>query len=89
MNLDVMNKGNTPTFVRGKSSSIIDITMCSRNLTRKIENWRVTEDENLSDHQYIFFELIQCDRTTVKETMKDNSWRYNEKRKETFKEELN
>lgn len=53
--LVVLNRGCTPTFVRGNSSSIIDLTIGTTSFARKVVDWKVMEDETLSDHRYIVF----------------------------------
>lgn len=47
----LVNNGCTPTF-EGLSTSIIDVTY-SKNL--QIHNWKVRDDEYLSDHAYVTF----------------------------------
>lgn len=54
-NLVVNNVGNTPTFVRGESSSIIDVTLSSDTFAGKITDWMVLEEETFSLHRYISF----------------------------------
>ncbi|KAJ8964370.1 hypothetical protein NQ317_003015 [Molorchus minor] len=51
------NTGDRPTFVRGMSSSFIDITCSTRGLARKVKNWEVMDEETLSDHRYICFDV--------------------------------
>lgn len=53
--LEVANSGTTPTFERRQQRSHIDVTM--HNLHIRIENWRVTDEENLSDHNSIRYEV--------------------------------
>lgn len=48
----VANEGNKLTFVRGEQNSSY---RCD-SLFTKIKNWRVSDDENLRDHQNIMFE---------------------------------
>ncbi|KAI5747429.1 hypothetical protein M8J77_014440 [Diaphorina citri] len=88
MDLEIVNRGNKPTFVRGESNSIIDITMCSQNLWRKITDWRVTDDETMSHHQYIFYTLMRENGQEPTEIEASNTWKYNETKKEKFMEEL-
>lgn len=57
LNLIVLNRGNSPTFRRGDSSSIIDITTASVSIAAKTSQWEVLEDETLSDHQYIMMNI--------------------------------
>lgn len=55
--LVVINQGNRPTFARGSSKSIIDLTFMTENMARFANSWRVRDEETLSDHKYISFEL--------------------------------
>ncbi|CAL1685118.1 unnamed protein product [Lasius platythorax] len=56
--LRTANTGNTPTCVRPRGSSIVDITWTSPDLLPFIKNWCVKVDiESLSDHLYISFTL--------------------------------
>ena len=54
---EVMNKGCDPTFVRANCSTIIDLTIASRFLSTRIENWEVSKDWSGSDHKYIVFSV--------------------------------
>lgn len=56
-NLILHNQGNEPTFRRGTSHSIIDLTLTSDNIATKISNWQVLEEESMSDHMYIYYEV--------------------------------
>lgn len=60
----VCNVGNTPTFVRGTSVSIIDVTFASPGPTT-VHNWRVLDEYSASDHQYIAFEVGVQDEGAV------------------------
>lgn len=53
--LVILNKQNQPTT--HKSGTNIDITMCTINLADKIHKWTVHENESMSDHRLITFEL--------------------------------
>lgn len=55
--LVVSNKGNTPTFQRGASSSFLDITMAGAGVCSTIENWEALDEETLSLHRYISFKV--------------------------------
>ncbi|VEN55528.1 unnamed protein product [Callosobruchus maculatus] len=57
-NLVVHNNGNEPTFVKGDCRSFIDVTMSTAKIAEKIQNWRVLKDESLSDHRFIYFEVV-------------------------------
>lgn len=56
-NLNICNIGNEPTFVRGASRTHIDITLASENLMSHVKNWRVSDEESLSLHRYIMYEV--------------------------------
>lgn len=67
--LVVMNEGNKPTFQRRDYSSILDLTLATTNMRAKITNWHVSDNESLSDHNYIVFDVEeevppQSQRTT-------------------------
>lgn len=55
LNLVVLNDGLKPTFVRGQSISYIDVTSATTNMSRKIRNWEVLDDDPGTNHQYICF----------------------------------
>jgi ribonuclease HI len=56
-NLFILNDGNAPTFANSVRQEVIDITVCSMDLVSEISNWRVWDEESLSDHKYIRFDL--------------------------------
>lgn len=56
--LIVINTGNTPTFSGAQGTSLIDFTVATTNVSKKLNNWTVLEDyENLSDHHTITFQI--------------------------------
>ncbi|OXU16370.1 hypothetical protein TSAR_006892 [Trichomalopsis sarcophagae] len=55
MNLEIINRGNEPTFMNVRRREIIDITLCLRQLVRFIRDWRVSDEPSLSDHAQICF----------------------------------
>lgn len=69
LNLVVLNDGRVPTFPR--ANSFLDLTLASPGIIRKIGTWEVLEDETMSDHQYVFYNL----RATVSNTqIVRNGW---------------
>jgi endonuclease/exonuclease/phosphatase family metal-dependent hydrolase len=54
--LTALNDG-TPTFERGPSTSVLDVTFVSDRLVRNIRGWTVLDTESLSDHSIILFEV--------------------------------
>jgi Reverse transcriptase (RNA-dependent DNA polymerase)/Endonuclease-reverse transcriptase len=57
-NLIILNKGDTPTFVQGNKSSIIDITLASPSLSTNIAKWQVDLTNSFSDHRYISMDIL-------------------------------
>ena len=64
-NLDILNRGNDPTFITSNRSEVIDITVSTQLISKNIKNWRVDGRPSGSDHQNIHFEInsnIKIDR---------------------------
>lgn len=55
--LIVLNRGTEHTFLSHVGSSIIDITLSTPKLADKINNWKVTQEINHSDHKTIKFDI--------------------------------
>lgn len=54
--LVILDKGRPPTFNRGGSESIIDLTLATKGAAGREEEWKVSqEEENLSDHHNIYY----------------------------------
>lgn len=54
LNLDLLNKGDLPTFVNTRGhSTIIDITLSNSLSTPNIKKWSVAKEASLSDHKMI------------------------------------
>ena len=60
--LDIMNKGNRPTFVTSNRQEVIDITIATLYAGNFIKDWHVTEEVSCSDHRYIQFTVTGIDR---------------------------
>lgn len=62
--LRVLNQGSISTCVRWQGESIVDITVGSPVIARRLINWRVADEiDSLSDHQYIIMELALTPQT--------------------------
>ena len=59
--LDIMNRGNRPTFVTSNRQEIIYITTATIYASNYIKNWHVTEEVSCSDHRYIQFNVTGID----------------------------
>lgn len=57
LDLVVLNVGNKPTFIRGRSESHIDITCATQQMAKRVVKWEVLDDETMTDHQFIQFEI--------------------------------
>jgi len=64
LNLHVCNEGNRPTFTRGATESFIDVTFVSQRLRKKVSNWRILDEDSLSLHWHIAFDITQTDHAT-------------------------
>jgi ribonuclease HI len=55
--LQILNVGNKPTFSSGRHESVIDISLSTLFISRRVEKWRVDGGETMSDHKIIRFEI--------------------------------
>lgn len=62
-NLVVANTGNMPTFQIENYGSILDLTIVTETISPEICNWEVLQEESLSDHNYISFEVDKQTKT--------------------------
>ena len=87
-NMIVMNDPNsTPTFDSGRGQSWIDLTVCGDLIADKIRNWRVVNEESLSFHKMIKFDIqtIRTDSIVEKCHYNSTDWKhFNECLKEKF-----
>jgi hypothetical protein len=61
--LDMMNKGNRPTFVTCNRQEVTDITIVTFYAGNIIIVWCVTEEVSCLDHRYIQFNITGIDRS--------------------------
>ncbi|CAL1681167.1 unnamed protein product [Lasius platythorax] len=54
-NLDILNRGNTPTFTNSIREEVIDLTLGSLGIYDLASNWKVSDEPSLSDHKHITF----------------------------------
>jgi hypothetical protein len=55
--LEILNKGNEPTFCTSVRREVIDITLGSYGLVDSITDWEVSLEPSLLDHRHILFTL--------------------------------
>lgn len=58
--LEILNKGTKPTFVTVNRREVLDITLVTQSFANRVKNWRVSDEETLSDHKEINFS-VECD----------------------------
>lgn len=56
-NLHVLNVGSTPTFKNSIREEVLDITVACNRMQKLVRNWKVTDEESLSDHAHISYEI--------------------------------
>lgn len=64
--LIVLNQGNNPTFSNRIRQEVIDITLCSPSLQGSISSWHVSDEDSMSDHATIMFNIPQVTIPPVK-----------------------
>lgn len=57
--LQTLNNGCEPTFVTRVRQEVLDITFATINLARHIFDWRVSDENSMSDHRHICFNLTK------------------------------
>lgn len=80
--LDWANKGNKPTFVTRRRSEVLDLTLTNNFASSLPSQWRVSDEDSLSDHKYIRWSIEHG--LVVKETyrsLRKANWN-------TFREEI-
>jgi len=55
--LIILNKGTKPIFVAAGRQTVIDITLASSDIASFANEWRVSDEESLSDHRYIKLQI--------------------------------
>jgi hypothetical protein len=52
--LDILNKGNEPTFLNIRRRQVIDVTLGTMLVGNLVSDWHVSSEESFSDHRYMF-----------------------------------
>jgi len=63
--MNIKNTGNTPTYRKGISETIIDVTLTNDLNYTELKNWTVLNTDSLSDHAIITFTTHLQDSKTV------------------------
>jgi hypothetical protein len=62
--LNILNKGNEPTFVIINRKEVIDLTLGADKIGDLVTNCHVSDEISLSDHRYIVFQVGDLEVTT-------------------------
>lgn len=87
-NLVLLNEGYKPTFVSENYSSVLDLTFVSSDLNVHVSNWNVIEEESLSDHNYIVFEVTNTKEYTEQQ-LTTQGWQIRKLNEQKLKEVTN
>lgn len=73
--LEILNVGDDPTFVTSNRREVLDITITTNFVKKKICNWKVSTDPSSSDHQYIEFTVnsLSINKTFYRNPRKTNT----------------
>jgi hypothetical protein len=52
--LNILNKGNEPTFLNVRRRQVTDLTLGNTLVGNLVSDWHVSSEESLSDHSYMF-----------------------------------
>lgn len=89
LEMTILNRGNTPTFIRNDSRSFIDITVCTGNLSTNVTNWEVLLEENLSDHNTIVIDINSSTSTNnLPKSTSARTWRLHDDKVEAFQDKI-
>ncbi len=56
-NLIILNNSSEPTFETDTRKGWIDLSIVSHRISSKVRNWRVMDEETMSDHRMISFNI--------------------------------
>jgi len=67
----ICNVGSKPTFQRGASESINDITFASTSTAARLRDWDVLDENLESHHNYIYYSI---DKPSMVASHKPKGW---------------
>ncbi|XP_045466623.1 uncharacterized protein LOC123675318 [Harmonia axyridis] len=56
-NIEIVNVGNSPTFMNAIRREVIDLTLATPFIAGMVKNWGVSEEPSMSDHMAIEFNV--------------------------------
>ena len=63
--LNILNKGNEPTFVITNRKEVTDLTLRTDKKGDPVINWHVPDEISLSDHRYLTFQVGDLEVTRL------------------------
>jgi hypothetical protein len=57
-NLEILNRGNEPTFCNIRRVEVLDVTIGSCKLLERIKDWEISSEPSLSYHRHIMLKLV-------------------------------
>ncbi|KAG5866978.1 hypothetical protein JTB14_012715 [Gonioctena quinquepunctata] len=66
--------GDEPTLLRGDRKSWIDVTCSSQDIAKHLHKWQILDDEPVSDHALIYYELKEWNKKKNKKFIYVNNW---------------
>jgi hypothetical protein len=64
-NLNILNKGNKPSFVISNRKEVIDLILGTDKIGDLVTNWHVCDEISLSDHRYIVYQVGDLEVTRL------------------------
>jgi len=74
--------------VRPQGTSNVDITWSTADIIKRVKKWQVLDEESMSDHKYIVFEIAADRSVSVQVKKKRKAWSYSKFDPELFREVL-
>ena len=73
--LEILNRGNEPTFVTSSRKEVLDVSFATRNFVDRICGWHVSPEESLSDHREIRFSIsFSCGQEALFRNPRNTNW---------------
>lgn len=82
MDLEVVKEIRIETIVRGRQRSVLDLTLKSPRIN--ITQWKVSEEENVSDHRKITFSISEITGRRREQRREAAGWRLSQQNIEVF-----
>lgn len=86
--MNLVNIGNKPTCARCQGTSVVDITWCSSTLRPHVENWIILDEETLSDHVYIRFDINYSKKNYIQKRKKYVRWSHKKLQEDMYREAI-